>query len=61
MNNFLFSFPVDMAHTVSIFQQKTLDRAGAAGDVGQRHLPKEACLNQNNKLVMLPNHYKHLH
>lgn len=37
-----------MAPTVSISQKKTLDRAGAAGDVGQRHLPKEACLRQNN-------------
>lgn len=44
MNSFLFSFSVDMVHTHSSFQKKTLDRTGAASDVGQRHLPKEACL-----------------
>lgn len=49
--SFLFFAPVDKVHTFSSFQKKTLDRAGAAGDVGQRHLPKEAWLKKINSVT----------
>lgn len=43
MIGIVLEFFLNIAHTFSSFQQKTLDRAETAGDVGQRHLPKETC------------------